>query len=551
MSLSVSTARALVNGLVDRGAPIAFGVPGESYLAVLDALYDVADRMPFITCRHEAAAANMAEACGKLTGKPGVAFVTRGPGATHASIGLHTAFQDSTPMILFIGQVARAMVDREAFQEIDYRRFLSEVTKWTGEVSMPERMAEYVGHAWAMAVAGRQGPTALALPEDVQHQKVQNVQVQAHKAVQASPSSRDVADVAAMLSAAKKPFILVGGGPWTKEAAQALTQFAEARHIPLATSFRCQSLIDNRSSAYAGHVGIGANPKLVARLAAADLILAIGPRLGEMTTHGYSRLQVPFPARTLVHVHAGASELGRVYQAAHMINSSPAAFSEALVAEDVPGDWDEWGRGAASDEIAWRAVVDNPGPVNLARLYGLLRDRLPDDAIIANGAGNYAAWLHRFFEYRGFKTQLAPTSGAMGYGVPAGIAAALLRPDHPAIAIAGDGCFMMSGNELATAVRYNAKTVFMVLNNGMFGTIRMHQERTYPQRPSGTDLTNPDFVAYAKAFGMDAWRIERTDEFGPALDRALATDGPALLEIMVDREAIAPSATLSDLRHKA
>ncbi len=551
MSSSVSAARALVDGLIDRGAAMAFGVPGESYLAVLDALHDVADRLPFITCRHEAAAANMAEACGKLTGTPGVAFVTRGPGATHASIGLHTALQDSTPMILFIGQVAHAMMDREAFQEIDYRRFLSEVTKWTGEVSTAERMAEYLGHAWAEALAGRQGPTALALPEDVQHQMVPSVRAHAHKAVQASPASSDVSDVAAMISGAKKPFILVGGGPWTKEAAQALTTFAEAHHIPLGTSFRCQSLIDNRSSVYAGHVGIGANPKLVARLAEADVVLAIGPRLGEMTTHGYSRFQVPFPTQTLVHVHAGASELGRVYQAARMINSSPAIFAEALAAEGVSGDWDDWGRAAASDEVAWRAAIENPGSVQLSQLYGILRDKTPDDTIVANGAGNYAAWLHRFFEYRGFKTQLAPTSGAMGYGVPAGIAAALLKPDHPSIAIAGDGCFMMSGNELATAVRYNAKTVFMVMNNGMYGTIRMHQERTYPERLSGTDLTNPDFVAYAKAFGLDAWRVEKTDEFGPALDRALAADGPALIEIMVDREAIAPSATLSGLRHKA
>jgi acetolactate synthase-1/2/3 large subunit len=281
------------------------------------------------------------------------------------------------------------------------------------------------------------------------------------------------------------------------------------------------------------------------------MVLAIGPRLGEMTTQGYSRFQVPNPAQTLVHVHAGAEELGRVYQAARMINSSPAAFAEALVAESVSGDWEDWGKEAAADERAWRSPLGNPGPVQLAQLYGLLRDRLPDDTVVTNGAGNYAAWLHRFFDYRGFKTQLAPTSGAMGYGVPAGIAAALLKPDHPSVAIAGDGCFMMSGNELATAVRYNAKTVFMVMNNGMFGTIRMHQERTYPERLSGTDLTNPDFVAYAKAFGLDAWRVEKTDEFGPALDRALATDGPALLEIMVDQEAIAPSATLSGLRHKA
>lgn len=551
VSSSVSAARVLVDGLIEHGAGMAFGVPGESYLAVLDALYDVGDRLAFITCRHEASAANMAEAYGKLTGEPGLAFVTRGPGATHAAIGLHTAFQDSTPLILFIGQVARSMVDREAFQEIDYRRFLSEVTKWTGEVSAPERMAEYLGRAWRVALSGRQGPTALALPEDVQHQALPDVKARSHKAVQASPAAADVTAVAKKLSVAKKPFILVGGGPWTEDAARILTRFAETHHIPLATSFRCQSLIDNRSSAYAGHMGIGANPKLVARMADADLILAIGPRLGEMTTHGYSRLKPPVPAQALVHVHAGAEELGRVYQADLMINAAPYAFAEALAAEGISGDWGDWGLDATQDERNWRAAITNPGSVQLAQLYATLRETLPDEAIIANGAGNYAAYLHRFFEYRGFKTQLAPTSGAMGYGVPAGIAAALVKPDRPAISIAGDGCFMMSGNELATAVRYNAKTVFLVMNNGMYGTIRMHQERNYPHRLSGTDLTNPDFVAYAKSFGMEAWRVEETDEFGPALDRALATDGPALLEIMVDREAIAPSATLSGLRQKA
>lgn len=489
----------------------------------------------------------MAEAYGKLTGDPGLALVTRGPGATHASIGLHTAFQDSTPMLLFIGQVARSMIDREAFQEIDYRKFLSELTKWTGEVGTPDRIAEYLGHAWSTATAGRQGPVALALPEDVLSASTGRQRSRAHKPVQAHPAKEDVVAVAKAISAAKQPLLLIGGGPWSADQSKALQAFAERHHLPVATSFRCQSLIDNRSPAYAGHMGIGANPALVNRMKAADLLLVIGPRLGEMTTHGYHRLDVPVPHQRLVHVHAGAEELGRVYQADHAINAAPGLFAKALSEEGVSGDWADWCGGAASEESGWRSPVANPGAVQLGALYHSLRAALPDEAIVTNGAGNYAAFLHRFFEYRGFKTQLAPTSGAMGYGVPAGIAASLAAPDRPVAAVAGDGCFLMSGNELATAVRYNAKTVFLVLNNGMYGTIRMHQERSYPQRVSGTDLTNPDFVAYAKAFGMEAWRVDSSDQFEPALGRALATDGPALIEIIVDREAISPTATLSGL----
>jgi acetolactate synthase-1/2/3 large subunit len=552
-------ARLLVDALIHRGARMAFGVPGESYLAVLDALYDQQDRLRFITCRHEAAAANMAEAYGKLTGQPGLAFVTRGPGATHASIGLHTAFQDSTPMMLFIGQVARQMIDREAFQEIDYRRFLSEVTKWTGEVGEPSRMTEYVGRAWSTALAGRQGPVALALPEDVlsaecgadPHEARVQASRPAHKAVQASPHSDDVRAVAELISQAKRPFILAGGGPWTEQEAKQLRQFAEKAGIPLAVSFRAQSLVDNRSSAYAGHLGIGADPGLVAHVQKADLLLVLGPRLGEMTTDGYRRLKPPYPAQKMVHVHAGAEELGRVYQPDLAINAAPGLFIDALANEGVPRDvagrWADWGALNVAQERAWRAPVSNPGGVQLAALYAHLRAALPDEAIITNGAGNYAAFLHRFFEYRGFRTQLAPTSGAMGYAVPAGIAAALVHRDRPVISVAGDGCFLMSGNELATAVRYQAKLVFLVLNNGFYGTIRMHQERHYPGRVSGTDLSNPDFVAYARSFGMEGFLVEHSDDFAPALARARATDGPALIEIRVDREAISPTARLGNL----
>lgn len=541
-----TAAQSLVEGLIAYGANRAFGVPGESYLPILDALYDAADTIRFITCRHEAAAANMAEATGKLTGRPGIAMVTRGPGATHAGIGLHTAFQDSTPMLLLIGQAARGMLDREAFQELDYRRALSELTKWTGEIGDPGRVGEYLGRAFATATAGRQGPVALSLPEDMLRQTTPAQSFRPHPPVQAAPSPGDVAAVARALHEAKRPLILIGGGPWRAEEARALVAMCEGHGLPIAASFRAQSLIDNCSPAYAGHFGFGPNPRLVARLKAADLIVAIGPRLGEVTTHGYSHIEPPCPQQPLFHVHAGAEELGRVYQGERLIHAAPGAFAAALA--------DEMGPGGASgvpdahrDEMAWRAPLANPGPVQLGALYQDLRAALPAEAIISNGAGNYAAFLQRYFLYRGFKTQLSPTSGAMGYAVPAGIAAALEYPDRPAVAVAGDGCFLMSGQELATAVRYNARTIFLVMNNGIYGTIRMHQERDYPGRLSGTSLSNPDFVAYAKSFGLPAWRVAATGEFAPALGRALASDGPALIEIMVDPDAISPTTTLSAL----
>ncbi len=537
-------AQALVDALRAHGARMIFGVPGESYLAALEALRAVADELPFITCRHEAAAANMADAYGKLTGSPGIAFVTRGPGATHASIGLHTAFQDSTPMLLLIGQVARCMRDREAFQEIDYRRFLSEVTKWTGEVGDADRMAEYVGRAIATATAGRQGPVALALPEDVLSGPARRQESLAHPPVTAAPHALDMERVATALARARRPLILLGGGPWTATAARELRGFAERHHIPVAVSFRSQSLIDNRSPVYAGHLGIGANPALVARVQESDCLLAIGPRLGEMTTAGYSRLDPARPQPLLVHVHAGAEELGRVYRGGILIAAAPAAFAEALAACDVRGDWSDWCAAAVAEEVAWRAPLPNPGAVQLAELYRFLRAALPEEAIVTNGAGNYAAFLHRFFIYEGFRTQLAPTAGAMGYGVPAGIAAALVHRDRPVVTLAGDGCFLMSGNEIATAVRYGVRTVFIVLDNSMYGTIRMHQERSFPGRAFATDLTNPDFVAYAKSFGLEASRVERTDDFAPALERALASEGPALIHVRVDPRAIAPGRSL-------
>jgi len=540
-------ATVLIDSLLANGATMAFGVPGESYLAALDALHDRRAGLPFFTCRHEAAATNMAEAFGKLTGRPGITFVTRGPGATHATTGLHTAYQDSTPMLLLIGQVARHMRDREAFQELDYARFLGEVTKWAGEIADPDRMAEYVGRAFATATAGRQGPTALALPEDVLAAPAAVQENLPHAPAQATASAADVARAAELLSAAERPLLIIGGTPWREEEAAALQQFAERRGLPIAVSFRAQSLIDNDSPAYAGHLGLGTNPALLERLRQADLVLAIGPRLGEVTTAGYTRLKAPVPEQRLVHVHAGAEELGRVYCGELLINAAPGAFAAALASEDPSGAWAETGAAAHAAEEEWRKPVVNAGSVQIAQVIDQLRSALPPEAVVANGAGNYAAWLHRFFSYRGFKTQLAPTSGAMGYGVPAGIAAALLERDRPTVALAGDGCFLMSGSELATAARYNARVVFLVVNNAMYGTIRMHQERSYPGRVLGTDLTNPDFVAYAKSFGLPAWKVEHTDDFSPALARALAIEGPSLIELVVDPEAISPGASLSDL----
>lgn len=542
-------AEVLLDVLEGAGVSRIYGVPGESYLTLLDALHDRRGRLDFIACRHEANAANMAEATAKLTGRPGVVAVTRGPGATHAAIGLHTAFQDSTPLVCLVGQVARTMRDREAFQEIDYRRFFAEVTKWTGEISEADRMAEYALRAVHSALAGRQGPVALALPEDLLGEPAAAAPAPPLPPLQATPDVRLVEEIAGRLADARRPMILVGGTPWEEAQARALQEAAETSRIPVAASFRAQSLIDNESPAYAGHMGIGANPALVRRMQEADLLIAIGPRLGEMTTDGYRRLAVPAGEVPLVHVHAGIEELGRVYRPQTAVPAAPGRFAAALAeALDTSGAGkrEDWFSDARADEIAWRTPIDNPGEVQIARFYSRLREHLPPHAIIANGAGNYAAFLHRFFVYRGFRTQLAPTSGAMGYGVPAGIAAALEHPDRPVVTVAGDGCFMMAAQELATAAATGARVVFIVMNNGMYGTIRMHQEREFPGRVSGTGLVNPDFVAFARSFGLPAKRIASDDEVDDALARALAGDGPALIEVMVDPRAIAPGRTLEN-----
>ncbi len=548
----ITGGQALIDALIANGADTAFGVPGESYLAALDAFHGAEEKLKFITCRHEAGAANMAEAYGKMTGKPGICFVTRGPGATHATIGLHTAFQDSTPMIMFIGQVAADQVEREAFQEIDYRRFLSEVTKWTAEINDPSRMAEYVGRAFRVATSGRPGPVALALPEDMLRELCDVQECIPYKPALAHPGAADMAELKRLLEGAARPFVMLGGSGWDDQSVADIQTFAENNKLPISVSFRCQDRFNNNHPNYIGDMGIGANPKLVKRMQDADVILVLGPRLGEMTTGGYERLSVPVPSQTLIHMHQGAEELGRVYQPDLAINATPQTIVPLLKDMVLSGS-DKWaGRTAEAraDFEAWTTPNENPGAVQVAKLYEHMREVLPEDSIFCNGAGNYAAWLHRFYRYRAFPTQLAPTSGAMGYGVPAAIAAKIVHPEKTVIACAGDGCFMMSAMELATAARYGANVIFLVFNNSMFGTIRMHQERDYPYRVSGTELTNPDFVAMAESFGLHASRVDSTDAFAPALEAARNAGKPALIEITIDPEAIGPTATLSGLRNK-
>jgi len=540
----------LIDQLLIHGVDMAFGVPGESYLAALDALYEARNRIRFITCRQEGGACNMAEAYGKLTGRPGICFVTRGPGTTNASIGLHTAFQDSTPLLLLIGQVARDQAEREAFQEVDYRRMLGPLTKWVAQIDDARRIPELVSQAFHRATSGRPGPVALALPEDMLTELVETADAGPYSPVQAYPAPADLERMATLLASARRPLMIVGGGGWSKESAADITTFAETNSLPVGAAFRRQDIVDNLSPCYVGDVGIGINPKLADRVTGCDVLLVVGARLGEMTTGGYALVDIPRPRQTLIHVHAGAEELGRVYQPTLAINAGMAAFAgaaRALPAVTAPA-WRDWTAAARADYLANIEVPRVPGPVQMSEIVAFMRKRLPPETILANGAGNYSTWLHRFYTYRGFRTQLAPTSGAMGYGVPAAVAAKAVHPDRPVISWNGDGCFMMNGQELATAVQHGLAVVFVVVNNGMYGTIRMHQERHYPARTIGTDLVNPDFAALARAYGALGETVTRTEEFAPALERALAAGRPALIEIRLDPEAITPRQTLSQIR---
>ncbi|MGZ5201588.1 MAG: thiamine pyrophosphate-binding protein [Telluria sp.] len=549
----------LVDALHVHGVDIAFGVPGESYLDVLDALHD--SEIRFVINRQEGGAAFMAEAYGKLTGKPGICFVTRGPGATNASIGVHTAYQDSTPMILFIGQVGNDFTDREAFQEIDYRRMYGQMAKWVAQIDRADRIPEYIARAVQVATSGRPGPVVLALPEDMLVSRAEVADTRHYQPVQASPSAAQIDTLRAMLAVAKKPLLLLGGGTWTQQACADVRQFAEANHLPVACAFRFQDLLDNDHPNYIGDVGIGINPKLAARVRDADLLIAFGPRLGEMTTSGYSLLDAPVPRQRLVHIHPDPQELGSVYQAELMI-AGGAPQTASMLAAMAPVDASAWQHTVAEGKAelaAWQVQPpifrDGNAPLDLWQVMQHLMATLPHDTIITNGAGNYATWAHRFYRYGGMRTQLAPTSGAMGYGVPSGVAAKIVEPERTVVTFAGDGEFMMNGQELATAVQYRAGVVMIVFNNNMFGTIRMHQEREYPGRVSGTELHNPNFAALAEAYGGRGEVVATTAEFGPALARAVAFTKerklPALIELRYDGNLITPNATLETIRKNA
>jgi acetolactate synthase I/II/III large subunit len=545
--------RILVDQLLVHGADLAFCVPGESYLPVLDALYDVRSRIRLITCRHEGGAANMAEAYGKLTGTPGICFVTRGPGATHASIGVHTAFQDSTPMILFIGQVGGDFIEREAFQEIDYRRMFGPLSKWVAQIDRTDRIPEFVARAYQVATSGRMGPVVLALPEDMLYSTAEIPDARAWQRVATAPSEALMVKMCDLLREAERPFLLVGGSGWDAESCDALRRFVEIQDLPVGCAFRFQDLFDNTHPNYAGDVGVGINPQLAARIKESDLLICLGARLGEMTTSGYQLINAPVPARKLVHILPGAEELGRVYQADVMVNASVLEIVRALAALPrlTRPEIEETVASAAGELRAWRARRATPGRLQMWDVIQHLNTVLPEDAIVTNGAGNYAGWVHRFHRYRAFRTQLAPTSGAMGYGVPAAIAAKAIHPGRTVVCFAGDGCFLMSAQELATAVQYELNVVFIVVNNGMYGTIRMHQEREYPGRVHGTSLVNPDFAQYARSFGAHGECVASTEEFAPAFERAVNAGKPALIELQIDPEAITPNTTLSAIREAA
>ena len=555
----------LVEALIEQGIDTAFGVPGESYLAVLDGFHEHRDRIRFIACRQEGGAAFMAEAQGKLSGRPGICFVTRGPGATNASIGLHTAFQDSTPMILFIGQVASDQRDREAFQEVDYRQMLGPGTlgfaKWVGEVHDAARLPEYVARAFHTAMQGRPGPVVLVLPEDMLTQRVDAPVLPRVEPALAWPAPGALREVRTMLLAARQPFVIVGGSGWDAGAVAAMQRFAEAWNLPVGCAFRFQDLFDNRHPNYAGDVGIGINPKLAARVREADLILAVGARLGEMTTGGYTLLQAPRPAQKLIHVHAGPEELGRVYAADLMLQSAMACAARALEGLAPPPElsWKEWTAQAHADYEANHEPLP-VAPMDMAEVVKTIQRLAPEDSVLTNGAGNYSGWLHRYYRYPGMqhggRTQLAPTSGAMGYGVPAAIAASLLEPDRTVINLAGDGDFLMTGQELATATGYRAgtgkgKLIVIVVDNGTYGTIRMHQERDYPGRVSGSDLYNPDFALLAQAHGWLSHALRKTAEFEAAFAAALSADKPTLIHLRLDTDVSTTRTTLTAIRAMA
>ncbi len=538
----------LIDQLELNGAKAAFTVPGESFLAALDGLHGAGVKT--IICRQEGGAAMMAEAFGKLTGTPGLCFVTRGPGLANAMSGLHVAQQDSTPMILFLGLPASDTEDREAFQEMETKSVLGTFVKWVAVIRDVKRIPEYVSRAYHVALSGRPGPVVLGLPEDMLASEADVVDAKPAIIPHLAPSSDDSAAFASLLAKAERPLMIVGGPGWSKATRERVEAFAARTHMPVAAAFRYQDYFDNRHPQYAGCAGIGIDPKLSAAIKDADLLVVVGARMGEMTTSGYTLLDIPNPKQTFVHVHPSPDELQRVYRASLPIASSAENFSKALAGLNMAPKPSWSSRSAALREAAtaYRKAIPTPGDVKLEQVMLTVSDMLPDDAIVTNGAGNYAAFLHRYYSYRGWRSGLAPTSGSMGYGLPAAIAAKVAMPERTVVNFAGDGCFMMTSQELATCMQYNLAIVTVVVNNGMYGTIRMHQEREYPSRVEGTQLVNPDFAAFARAFGAHGETVTKTAEFKPALERALASGKPAVIEVKTDPEAIAVSRTITQLR---
>jgi acetolactate synthase I/II/III large subunit len=545
-----SAAEVLVDQLRIHGVRHVFCVPGESYLAVLDAFHD--SDLTVTVCRQEAGACMMAEAVGKATGRPGVCFVTRGPGATNASHGIHIARQDSTPLVLFVGQVARDTREREAFQELDYRAVFGSMAKWATEIDDPARVPEIVSRAFHTAANGRPGPVVIALPEDMLVERVAVADAPPFAPIETSPGPAEIEKFAELLGAARAPIVLLGGSRWSPDACDRLAVFAQKYSLPVCTTFRRGSVFDQTHPCYAGDLGIGPNPKLLARIKSSDLVIVIGGRLGELPSQGYTLFDIPRPQVLFVHVHPGTEELGRVYSAHLAINATPTAFTAALetlkFAPAPAGD----AKSAHADYIEWtEKPTEQPGGVNFGAVMVWLRENLPADAILCNGAGNYAAWIHRFFRFRRFSHHIAPASGSMGYGVPAAVAMKRLHPESTVVCLAGDGDFLMNGQEFATAVQYDLPFITIIVDNGMYGTIRMHQERDYPGRISATDLRNPDFAAYARAFGGFGVSVERTEDFPAAFKAAQASGQPAIVRLAIDPEAITPGMTLAKIRAKS
>ena len=541
----------IVEALEANGVDRMFCVPGESYLAVLDALHDSSIRT--VVCRQEGGAAMMADCQGRLTGKPGICFVTRGPGATNASAGVHIAMQDSIPMILFIGQIAGHAREREAFQEVNYKRFFGDIAKWVVEIDRAERIPELVTRAFAVATSGRPGPVVVSLPEDMLVSEVEAPAALPYTPVQTYPGAAELDALEMLLGSAKRPFAILGGTRWDPEAVAHMQTIAENWALPVGCSFRRQMLFDHLHPSYAGDVGIGINPKLGNAIKEADVVLLIGGRMGEMPSSDYTILKSPYPDQALVHVHADANELGRVYRPTLAINASPTAFVEAF-AKRRPKAAPAWAAETAKLHdayLTWSTTPKTgPGAVQMGPIMDYLESVLPEDAILTNGAGNYATWVHRFHRFRRFGTQAAPTSGSMGYGLPAAVSAKSVFPDREVVCFAGDGCFMMHGQEFATAVQYDLPIITVVVNNGIYGTIRMHQEREYPGRVEGTDLRNPDFAALARAYGGHGETVVKTEEFAPAFERARASGKPSIIEVQLDPEAITPTRTLTDIREQ-